>query len=439
MNTTNPAAETTLYSGKSHEELKEIKKKLEQEYNNFCARGLDLNMARGKPSSEQLALSLPMFDMFSSTSNFNAEDGTDCLNYGVLTGIPEAKRLMSWILDEPNTDNIIVGGNSSLSLIFDAMSRLLNYGCLGSKPWREYEKIKWICFVPGYDRHFAILDHFGIEPVCVPLGKSGPDMDAVEDIVANDETVKGLVCVPKYSNPSGITFSDEVVRRLASMKCAAADFCIFWDMAYNVHHLNDSAAEQDQLLDIAAACNAAGNPNRYMKFGSTSKITFAGSGVSGISASAEILKDAAAVMQIEMIGYNKVNQLMHARFLDSKEALQAHMVKHAHLLKPKFDLVQAKLEEKLGAGNFGRWTRPRGGYFITFWAPQGCAKRIVALARSAGMVLTGAGSTWPHVHDPYDSDIRIAPSLPPLEELDAAMDLFCCCVKLASAKKELGE
>ena len=423
----------STYDSMTREQLKAEHDALTKEYDAFKAKGLALNMARGKPSDEQLKLSLPMMDMFTSKTDYHSESGENCLNYGNLTGIPEAKRLMGVLLDE-DPENVIVGGNSSLALEFDALSRLLDYGSMGSKPWYKYDHISFIDLVPGYDRHFAMLEHFGIDMIPLPLFEDGPDMDEVERIVAADDTVKGLICVPKYSNPSGYTLSDETVRRMASMKTAADDFRIFWDNAYSMHHLSDDVAEQDKLLDIGLACREAGNPHRYIKFGSTSKITFAGSGISGLAASPEVLKSAAGVMQIEMIGYNKVNQLMHGRFLDSEEAVIEHMKKHAELLRPKFSLVIEKLEAQLAPLNLGSWTNPRGGYFIMFNTPEGCAKRTVQLAKDAGMVLTGAGSTWPHKVDPADSDIRIAPSLPPIEELDAAMDLFCCCVKLAAVE-----
>ena len=426
----------TLYTDMTRDELNVLKEELLAEYRSFQAKGLNLNMARGKPSAAQLELSLPMMDVLTSKSNFNAEDGSDCRNYGGLEGIPEARRIMAAMLDD-KPENVIMGGNSSLSLIYNTFVRFLDLGSLGSRPWRKYDHIEWICPVPGYDRHFAICETFGIKMIPVPLNEDGPDMDEVERLATSDDRIKGIFCIPKYSNPSGISYSDETVRRLASMETAASDFRIIWDNAYCVHHLYDEPERQDHVLDIAHACNEAGNPDRYVKFASTSKVTFAGAGISAFAASPNIIKDVLDVMGIEMIGHDKLNQLRHARFLRDGEGLAEHMSKHAALLRPKFELVLEKLRTQLAPLEIGRWTSPRGGYFITFNAPDGTAKRVVQLAKHAGVVLTGAGATWPYHEDPHDSDIRLAPSLPPLEELDIAMDIFCCSVKLAYVEKLL--
>ena len=407
---------------------------LQQRYEAIKAKGLKLNMARGKPSAAQLDLSMPLLDTINSASELFAEDGTDCRNYGVLDGLPEAKRLMANLIEE-DPANIIIGGASSLNLMYDAVARCLDFGTCGSTPWAHYDTIKWICPAPGYDRHFGVTQAFGIEMIPVKMLADGPDMDEVERIAASDERVKGIWCVPKYSNPGGVTYSDEVVERLAQMECAADDFRIFRDNAYSVHHLYANVEDQDQLLDIGQACVEAGNPNRYFKFASTSKITFPGAGISAFAASAENIADVKARMGVQTIGHDKINQLRHVRFLQDAEGIAAHMRKHADIIRPKFELVLRKLEEGLGSEGIATWTNPRGGYFVSFDAPEGTAKRIVALAKEAGVVMTGAGATWPYKNDPQDSNIRIAPTLPPLEELDEAMDVFVCCVKLAYAEK----
>lgn len=399
-------------------------------YQAFQAKNLKLNMARGKPASDQLALSMPLLDAVDGTSDLMALDGTDCRNYGVLDGLPEAKELMAGMLDDI-ADNVIVFGNSSLTIMYDTIARCFQFGTCGHTPWNSYDAIKWICPVPGYDRHFAITEAFGAEMIPVPMDENGPDMDEVERIAASDESVKGIWCVPKYSNPSGISYSDEVVRRLATMKCAADDFRIFWDNAYTVHHLYDDADKQDRVLDIAEACREAGNPNRYFKFGSTSKVTLPGAGIAAMAASLENIADIKQRITVQMIGHDKINQLRHVRFLKNAEGIAEHMAKHAAILRPKFQLVLQKLNEQLKDVGSCNWNEPRGGYFVSFNAPQGCAKRAVQLAKEAGVVMTGAGATWPYGNDPHDSNVRIAPTLPPLEELEAAMDVFCCCVKIA--------
>lgn len=420
----------------SAEELQAQLSALQEQYESFKAKGLKLNMARGKPGSDQLDLALPMLDILNSSSDLFSEDGTDCRNYGVLDGIPEAKRLMADLLDD-KAENVIVFGNSSLTIMYDTLARCLDFGCNGSAPWCSYDALKWICPVPGYDRHFGITEAFGIEMIPVKMNDDGPDMDEVERIAASDERVKGIWCVPKYSNPGGVTYSEEVVRRLAAMPTAAEDFRIFWDNAYAVHHLFDETENQDQLFDIAQACIEAGNPDRYFKFGSTSKVTFPGAGLSAFASSPANVADAKKHITRQMIGHDKLNQLRHTRFLKDADGIRAHMKKHAAILRPKFELVDRKLEEGLGGTGIGSWSKPRGGYFVSFNAPEGTAKRIVGLAKEAGVVMTGAGATWPLKMDPQDSNIRIAPTLPPLEELDAALDVFVCCVKLATVEKLL--
>lgn len=424
------------YAEMGKEELTTLKTALTEEYETYRAQGLSLNMARGKPGADQLDLSMPLLDILPSTDDCKAADGTDIRNYGVVDGLPEAKELMATMLDD-KPENTIVFGNSSLNIMYDTVMRCWVFGTLGSTPWSKLDSVKFVCPVPGYDRHFGVTEAFGIEMVTVPMDENGPDMDAVEELVANDPSFKGIWCVPKYSNPGGVTYSDEVVRRLASMKCAAEDFRIFWDNAYTVHHLYDNPAEQDQLLDIAAACVEAGNLNRYFKFASTSKVTFPGAGLAAMAASAENIAEIKKRMGVQTIGHDKLNQLRHVRFLKDAEGIAAHMAKHAAILRPKFELVLKLLSENLEGTGCGSWSNPRGGYFISFDAPEGTAKRIVSLAKEAGVTMTGAGATYPYKNDPKDSNIRIAPTLPPLDELEAAMKVFVCCVKLAAVEKLL--
>lgn len=405
--------------------------RLRREHDAFRAKGLALNMARGKPSAEQLELSGRMLGVLASPADCIAEDGTDCRNYGVLDGIPEAKRLMALMMDD-DPERVIVFGNSSLTVMHDAVARCLDFGCLGSAPWASLDAVKFLCPAPGYDRHFAITEQFGIEMIPVEMTEAGPDMDAVERLVADDAAVKGIWCVPKYSNPTGVTYSDDVVRRLAAMECAADDFRIFWDNAYCVHHLCPDPSGQDRLLDIGAACAEAGNPDRYFKFASTSKVTFPGAGIAGFAASAANVAEAKRLVSAQMIGSDKLNQLRHARFLPDEAALRDHMERHAAILRPKFQLVWDKLETGLGGLGVAAWTHPRGGYFVSFTGLPGTAKRTVELARQAGVALTGAGATYPYGNDPADSNIRIAPTMPAIEDLDAALDVFVCCVKIAA-------
>ena len=422
------------YREMSREELLKEKKTLEAEYKKFQNRGLKLDMSRGKPSQEQLDLSMGMMDVLSPYSDLTCEDGTDCRNYGVLDGIAEAKVLLGDMI-ECNPDNIIIYGNSSLNIMYDTISRSMTNGVMGNTPWCKLDKVKFLCPVPGYDRHFAITEYFGIEMINVPMLPTGPDMDIVEELVAKDEAIKGIWCVPKYSNPQGITYSDETVRRFAALKPAAEDFRIFWDNAYCVHHLYED--QQDFLLEILDECEKAGNPDIVYKFCSTSKISFPGSGVACIATSPNNLKDIKKQLMIQTIGHDKVNQLRHVRFFKDIDGIHAHMRKHADIMRPKFEAVLDTLERELGGLGIGSWIRPRGGYFISFDAMEGCAKAVVAKCREAGVVMTGAGATYPYGKDPKDSNIRIAPSFPTKEELAVATDLFVLCVKLASVEKLL--
>ena len=424
----------TPYSSLSREELSTLKDKLEQEFKEVKELGLKLDMSRGKPSKTQLDLSMGMLDTVNSESNMDCEDGTDCRNYGVLTGIPEIRRLMADMAGV-SEKNVIVYGNSSLNIMFDTVSRSMTHGVMGSTPWAKLDKVKFLCPVPGYDRHFAITESFGIEMINVPLYEDGPDMDMVEKLVSEDPAIKGIWCVPMYANPTGTTYSAETVRRFAALQPAAEDFRIFWDNAYGVHHL--FADDQDSIPEILSECAKAGHPDMVYEFMSTSKITFPGSGIAAMFTSEANIKGILKVMTFQTIGHDKINQLRHARFFGDIEHLKAHMMKHAELIRPKFAAVIDTLEEGLGGLEIGSWSNPKGGYFISFDAMEGCARAIVAKMKEAGVVMTGAGATYPYGKDPKDSNIRIAPTLPTPEELAKAAEVFVLCVKLVSVEKLL--
>ena len=422
------------YSELSKEELLELKEGLEAQFADAKAKNLKLDMSRGKPSAEQLNLSMEMMDVLTSRSNLACEEGVDCRNYGVLDGIREAKQLLADMMEVPK-DNIVIFGNSSLNVMFDTISRCMTHGVLGSTPWCKLDKVKFLCPVPGYDRHFSITEYFGIVMINVPMTPTGPDMDIVEKLVSSDPAIKGIWCVPKYSNPQGITYSDETVHRFAALKPAAEDFRIFWDNAYGIHHLYDD--KQDYLIEILMECKKEGNPNMVYKFSSTSKISFPGSGIAAIAASDENLKEIRRQMQIQTIGHDKVNQLRHARFFGDISGMVNHMKRHAAIMRPKFDTILSTLEQELGGLGIGSWIAPRGGYFISFDSMEGCARKIVAKAKEAGLVMTDAGATFPYGNDPKDNNIRIAPSYPTLEELKLAGQIFILCVKLVSIDKIL--
>ena len=423
------------YSSMSTYTLESELERLNMEFETVKSQSYALNMARGKPSGKQLDLSMPMLDIVNSKSDYCSEGGIDCRNYGELSGIPEAKALMADLVDD-DPDNVIVYGSSSLAIMYDTVARLWIFGARGYTPWSKLPSVKWICPVPGYDRHFGICDTFGIEMIPVPMDENGPVMDIVEELCANDDSIKGIWCVPKYSNPTGITYSDEVVDRLASMK-AAGDFRIFWDNAYAVHHLYDNPEDQAQLKGIADACIAAGNPDRYYKFASTSKITFSGAGLAVYASSPANVSEMLKRISARTIGYDKLNQLRHARFLVNGEGIAEIMKDHAAILRPRFEAVQ-KAFNKGGLADCGcTWTNPRGGYFVSFDSPKGTAKRIVSLCKEAGVILTKAGATWPHGEDPNDTNIRIAPSFPPLGELKAALKIFVLCTHIACVEVEL--
>ena len=425
----------TAYKDLSKEELLELKNGLEAQFTEVKARGLKLDMSRGKPSAEQLNLSMGMMDVLNSSANLICEDGVDCRNYGGLDGITEAKQLLADMMEVPK-DNVIIFGNSSLNVMYDTVARAMTHGVMDSTPWCRLDKVKFLCPVPGYDRHFAITEHFGIEMINVPMTPTGPDMDMVEKLVSEDPAIKGIWCVPKYSNPQGITYSDETVFRFANLKPAAEDFRIYWDNAYCVHHLYED--KQDYLIEILSECKKAGNPDMVYKFSSTSKISFPGSGIAAIAASEANLKDIRDMLKFQTIGHDKVNQLRHVRFFKDVHGIVEHMKKHADIMRPKFEAVIEVLERELGGLGIGSWIKPLGGYFISFDAMEGCAKAIVAKAKEAGLVMTGAGATFPYGKDPHDSNIRIAPSYPTPEELAVAADIFVLSVKLVSIDKLLG-
>lgn len=422
------------YLEMTKEELLQEKQQLDAEYKKYQMRGLQLDMSRGKPSVEQLDLSMEMMDVLHSGVNLACEDGTDCRNYGVLDGIHEAKTLIGDMI-ECHPDNIIIYGNSSLNIMYDTISRSMTHGVMGSTPWCKLDQVKFLCPVPGYDRHFTITEHFGIEMINVPMLETGPDMDMVEKLVAEDEAVKGIWCVPKYSNPQGITYSDETVRRFARLKPAARDFRIYWDNAYGVHHLYD--IDQDNLVEIFAECKRAGNPDMVYKFCSTSKISFPGSGLAAIATSANNLEDIKKQLFVQTIGYDKVNQLRHVRFFKDIHGITEHMRKHADILRPKFEMILDLFDRELADRGVGSWYRPKGGYFICYEAMDNCAKEIVSKAKKAGVVMTPAGATFPYGKDPKDSVIRIAPTYPSLEDLEVATRIFVVCVKLVSIEKFL--
>lgn len=422
------------YNDMSKEELLALKESLNKEYAEAKAKGLALDMSRGKPSAKQLDVSLGLLDTINSSSDLKALDGTDCRNYGVLDGIPEAKKLMADMMGT-TPDHVIVYGNASLNIMYDQISRAYTHGILGNTPWCKLDKVKFLCPVPGYDRHFAITERFGIEMINIPMSESGPDMGMVEEYVSKDASVKGIWCVPKYSNPQGYTYSEETVKRMAALKPAAEDFRIFWDNAYVIHDLYDD--NKDEIADIISECEKAGNPDMVFEFASTSKVSFPGSGIAALATSANNIADIKKQLTIQTIGHDKLNQLRHVRFFKDINGLKEHMRKHAEFIRPKFEAVESVFEEELGGLGIGSWTEPKGGYFISFDAMDGCAKAIVAKCKEAGVKLTGAGATFPYGKDPKDSNIRIAPSFPTPEEMKQAADLFVLCVKLVSVEKLL--
>ena len=417
----------------SSEDLSALLNDLEVQYKEAQAQNLKLNMARGKPATTQLNLSNALLDKMES---YTLADGTDARNYGILDGIPECKKLFGELLGI-NPDQIIIGGNASLNVMFDTLSFLCLFGTGGCEPW-IYSKhngnpVKFLCPVPGYDRHFTICEELGIEMITVPLNEDGPDMDIVKKLVSEDESIKGIWCVPLHSNPQGVCYSDEVVEQLASMETAAKDFRIFWDNAYGVHHIYEDVA----LKDIIKECEKCGNPDRVYYFFSTSKISFPGAGIALVASSPANIKELKGHMSAQTIGHDKLNQLRHVQFFKTPENIRAHMKKLAEELKPKFDMVLDKLDETLSGSGLASWSNPKGGYFVSLDTLPGCAKRTVELAKNAGVTLTGAGATYPYGKDPKDSNIRIAPTYPTIDELEKAMDTFTLCVKIAGIEKLL--
>lgn len=424
----------TSYQEMSKEQLLQEKTALEAEYAKIKEMGLSLDMSRGKPAAEQLDLSMGILDTVDAKSVVKSENGTDLRNYGVLDGIPEAKKLIGDMVGA-KPENVIVYGNSSLNIMYDQIARAEIFGICGNTPWSKLDKVKFLCPVPGYDRHFAITEEFGIEMINIPMTEDGPDMDMVEQYVNNDVAVKGIWCVPKYSNPQGVVYSDETVRRFANLKPAAADFRIFWDNAYVVHHLYED--NQAQILNILDECEKAGNPDIVFQFCSTSKVSFPGAGIAAISASAANIADIKKRLTIQTIGHDKINQLRHVKFFKDQKGVQEHMMKQAAIIRPKFEMVEEMLTEEIASRGIGTWMHPLGGYFISFEALEGCAKKIVEKCKEAGVVLTGAGSPYPYKKDPKDSVIRIAPTYPSMDELKEAAKVFTVVVRLVSVDKLL--
>ncbi len=415
----------------SREQLSERLAVLTEEYNSYKEMGLTLDMSRGKPGADQLELTNEMLDP-ALLGNFKASNGFDVRNYGILDGIPECKKLFADILGV-KPENTIVFGNASLTIMYDYIAQCMLFGC-GAEPWSKQGAIKFLCPVPGYDRHFSILEHFGIEMINIPTDENGPDMDMIDSLIT-DEKVKGIICVPMYSNPSGNTYSDETVRRFAALKPAAKDFRVIWDNAYCVHHVN---GEHDSLMNIFDAAKEYGSEDMFIEVTSTSKITFPGAGVAALAASDANIAAIKGRMTVQTIGYDKINQLRHANYLKDFAGVEAHMQRHADILKPKFDAVLDAFEEKLADKGIAEWTKPNGGYFISLDVYEGCAKRTVALCKEAGVTLTGAGATFPYGKDPEDKNIRIAPTFPSRDELCKAVEILCLCVEISAIEKILG-
>ena len=422
------------YQQMTPQQLQAERESLLTKYEAYKAMNLKLDMSRGKPCTEQLNLSNAMFDILSSSSTYQTEQGFDCRNYGLLDGIPECKKLFADLL-EVTPDMVMVGGNSSLNMMFDTiacmMTTPIEEGC---KAWYEVQDRKFLCPVPGYDRHFAVTEYFGFQMINIPMNSDGPDMDMIESLVSQDDTIKGIWCVPKYSNPQGITYSDEVVRRFANLKPKAKDFRIMWDNAYCVHDLTDTP---DKLLNIIDECKSTGNINLPICFCSTSKISFPGSGVAAMASSLQNMKVFKDRYKWQTIGYDKLNMLRHMVFFKDIDGIRTQMKKHREVLEPRFNIVLSKLDENLKDNNFAVWTKPNGGYFVSIDVMNGTAKKVVSMCKDAGVVMTGAGATYPYGIDPNDSNIRIAPTYPTIDELGSAMDIFCVCAKLAAVEKLL--
>lgn len=419
-----------MYNEMNREQLMSEFENIKQRYQDFCRRGLELDMSRGKPCKEQLDLSLDLLDQVNRENGYKDSYGTDCRNYGLIDGLPELKALFSQILEIP-ADNIIVGGNSSLNLMFDMVQQAMFMGLAG-QPWASQGKVKFVCPAPGYDRHFAICEYFGIEMIAVQNKPDDLDMDSICKLIETDPAIKGIWCVPKYGNPEGFTYSDDTVRRFAALKPASSDFRIFWDNAYVVHDLDEQG---DKLLNIYDECVKNQNEDLVIMFTSTSKITFAGAGVSALAASPANIAAIKKRMGIQTIGHDKINQLRHIRMFKSLDDIKVHMQRHAQIIRPKFETVLKMFDAELSDTGIAHWTKPNGGYFISLSVLSGCASRVTELCKNAGLVVTPAGATYPYGKDPEDSNIRIAPTFPPISELTAAAELLCIAVKYAALEK----
>ncbi len=423
------------YRTLSHQQLEELRRELVDRYEQFQQQGLKLDMSRGKPAADQFDLVSGLLDAVNSQSSLLAADGVDCRNYGDFTGIPECKAIFCEMLGV-SFDEIFICGNSSLAVMYDALGKMMLHGVRpGAKPWCREGNLKFLCPVPGYDRHFAITERYGFEMIPIEMTPEGPNMDQVERLVAADSSIKGIWCVPKYSNPQGITYSDETVRRLARMKTAADDFIIMWDNAYAVHDLYPE--HRDHLLNILAECKAAGDPDRVMMFASTSKISYAGAGIAVFACSKGMMERMKKLLTIQTIGFDKINMLRHARYFKNLDGIMAHMDRQAELLRPKFRTVLDAFERELAGKGVAEWLNPNGGYFISLDVMDGCAKRVVQLCKDAGVTLTSAGATFPYGRDPRDRNIRVAPTYPTIPELEQAVALLCICVQLAAVEKLL--
>ena len=423
-----------LYKEMTREELLSEQESCTKEFENLKAEGLKLNMARGKPGRAQLDLVSDILTTLSSADDCFSE-GTDVRNYGELAGLKEARELFADILG-CKAEECIVGGNASLQLMYDTIAKAYTHGLAGaSQPWCKLDKVKWLCPAPGYDRHFKVTESFGFELITVPMTPTGPDMDLVEELI-KDPAVKGMWCVPKYSNPDGIVYSDETVHRIAAMKPAAPDFILMWDNAYCMHEFEGNFVPFE---DIITLCREAGNPDMVYEYASTSKVTFPGAGISVMASSVDNIARIQKLMGVQIISYDKVNQLRHVRYLKNKEHTLELMKKHAAILAPKFDCVLRHLDEEIAPAGIAHWQHPHGGYFVSVFTLPGLAKRTLALCKEAGVVMTGAGATFPYGVDPEDSNIRIAPSYPETDELEKAMHIFCVCMKLATLEQLLAK
>lgn len=416
----------------TNEQLSARISELQKQYDDYKSRRLKLDMSRGKPGPEQLDLTLGLLDCVNARDGYKTANGMDTRNYGMLDGIPEAKELFASIFDV-DASQVIVGGNSSLNMMFDYIAMAYSRGVNGGKPWSEQGKVKFLCPAPGYDRHFAVTEYFGMELITVDMTPDGPDMEQVEKYIA-DPLVKGIWCVPMYSNPDGITYSDDTVRRIASMKPAAEDFRIMWDNAYCLHHLTDTP---DTLLNLYAEAKKCGNEDHVVMFASTSKISFPGAGLAAMSASPVTVADVKKRMSFQTIGYDKINMLRHVRFFGNVDGIRRHMKLHAAILRPKFETVICTLDGNLKEKGIAEWNTPRGGYFVSVNLMDGCAKKTIHMLKEAGVAMTPAGATYPYGRDPRNRNIRIAPTYPPLDELKTAMEMFCVCAELVCAKKIL--